>query len=213
VLSSLKVLLKKYTAFIAKLLLPLGPLGVLAAAALDAAFYGLPVDAVVIAFVIARPSQFVLYPLMASVGSALGSLVIYAIGRKGEELVLEKHISPQRLERIRDRFQRQEFFALMIPAMLPPPTPFKLFVLSAGVFRMKVRDFLLAIFCGRMVRFLLVGALIRYFGPEIAQIAQRMFHEHRWLTATAVLALVALIGLVIYLWRRPVKELAEEIEK
>jgi membrane protein YqaA with SNARE-associated domain len=213
VLSSLKVLLKKYTAFIAKLLLPLGPVGVLAAAALDAAFYGLPVDAVVVAFVIARPSRFVLYPLMASVGSALGSLVIYAIGRKGEELVLEKHISPQRLERIRDRFQRQEFFALMIPAMLPPPTPFKLFVLSAGVFRMKVRDFLLAIFCGRMVRFLLVGALIRYFGPEIAQIAKRMFLEHRWLTVAAVLALAALIGLVIYLWRRPVKELAEEIEK
>jgi len=206
----LNTLLKKYTALVAKLLLPLGPLGVLAAAALDAAFYGLPVDAVVVAFVIARPSRFVLYPLMASIGSALGSLVIYAIGRKGEELLLEKRISPQRLERIRDRFQRQEFFAVMIPAMLPPPTPFKLFLLSAGVFRMKVRDFLLAVFCGRMVRFLLIGALIRYFGPEIAEMAKRMFHEHRWLTLTALLAL---IGLVIYLWRRPAKELAEEIEK
>lgn len=212
-LSSVKVLLKKYTVFIAKTLLPLGPLGMLAAAALDAAFYGLPVDAVLVAFVIARPSRFVLYPLMASIGSALGSLVIYAIGRKGEELVLEKHVSAKRLERIRDRFQRQEFFALMIPAMLPPPTPFKLFVLSAGVFRMKVNHFLLAIFSGRLVRFLLVAALIRYFGPEIAQITRRLFHEHPELTVTAALALVALIALVIYLWRRPVKELAEEMEK
>src|SRR5438874_9077491 len=96
---------------------------------------------------------FLMYPAMAAVGSAIGSLIIYEIGRKGGEVLLQKRISVARFERIRDRFEKQEFFALMIPSMLPPPTPFKLFILSAGVFHMTVRDFLLAIITGRFVRF------------------------------------------------------------
>ena len=70
-------------------------------------------------------------------------------------------------KRIRDRFERQEFLALMVPAMLPPPTPFKLLVFSAGVFEMKPVAFLMAIISGRLVRFGLLSVLTVIFGPEI----------------------------------------------
>ena len=68
----------------------------------------------------------------------IGSLVPFAIGRAGGELFLLKRINRERYERIRDRFERQEFLAIMIPAMLPPPTPLKLFEFAAGVFEMKL---------------------------------------------------------------------------
>ena len=83
-------------------------------------------------------TRFLAYSLIgAAAASTLGSLVPFFIGRAGGEFFLLKRINRERYEKIRDRFERQEFLAIMIPAMLPPPTPLKLFEFSAGVFEMK----------------------------------------------------------------------------
>jgi membrane protein YqaA with SNARE-associated domain len=203
----LKKLLAKYSAWILKVLAPLGPWGVVAFAALDSAAYGLPLDPLMAGYVYRTPSLFLVYPVMGAVGSALGSLVLYLIGLKGGEVVLEKRVSQERIERIRNRFEQQEFLALMIPSMLPPPTPFKLFVLSAGAFRMRMRSFVLAIFSGRLLRFLFIAIVTRYFGPQIVQALGEAFRQHLWVSLT-VLTLI-LIAVVYFFLRKPAEKIAE----
>ena len=205
----MKNLFRKYSAFLLKVLAPLGAWGVFAIAAIDSAAFGLPLDVVVAGYIYQRPSWFLIYAAMGAAGSAVGSLIIYFIGLRGEEMLLEKRVSKAKLESIRDRFERQEFLALMIPAMLPPPTPFKLIVLSAGVFRMHVRDFLLAIFLGRMVRFGILGLLVRYLGPGAVHIIAAVFRQHLLLSLTV---LAAVIALLVLLWRKPAKEISRELQ-
>ena len=226
----MKNLLKKYTAWVLKALAPLGPWGAFAVGALDAAALGLPLDLIIAGYVYGMllwlESQavppvslrwfaflYLLYPGMAAVGSALGSLVIYAIGRKGGEVALRKRVSEVRFDAIRDRFERQEFFALMLPSMLPPPTPFKLFIFSAGALKMKVRDFLLAIFLGRMVRWLVLAKLVVSFGPAIVHRLSALFREHPQLKFVSILVAIAVVVLVYLLLRKPFSELARETKK
>lgn len=180
-MKTIKLILSRYTAFLWALLKPLGAWGVLAIAALDGAFLGLPMDAVVAGYVYQDRTRFFLYALMASVGSTLGSIVIYGIGYKGGEELLRKRISPERFEKIHAAFDTHPFWSLMFPAMLPPPTPFKLFVLAAAVSEMGFVRFLLAIFSGRMVRFLLLALLTMKFGPDVVHIFGALFREHLYL--------------------------------
>jgi membrane protein YqaA with SNARE-associated domain len=197
-LNFLKHILASYTDFIRALLLPLGPWGILLIAFIDAAFLGIPMDPLVAYFVYRRPGLFWLYALMGAAGSALGSVVVYYIGRKGEEMLLEKHIPKQRLQSIRRAFERHEFLALMVPAMLPPPTPFKFFVLTAGGLKMRLDHFLLAIFSGRMMRFTILSVLTIFFGPQIVTLTANLNKQHSpWLLAAAA------VGLAVWLlWRR-----------
>ena len=148
----MKHLLNKWTLLILALLKPLGIWGVAGFAAVDAAFLGMPLDAIVAGYVYANPRRLLLYAAMAAAGSALGSIVIYLIGYKGGEVLLVKRIGEKRFNKIKASFERHEFWAVMFPAMLPPPTPFKLFVLSAGVAEMRFTHFLTAIFFGRLLR-------------------------------------------------------------
>ena len=111
-------------------------------AALDGAALGLPMDPIVATYVFQNRSRFLLYVLMASTGSALGSIVIYGIGYMGGEGLLRKRISPERFDKFHQAFQKHPFWSLMFPAMLPPPTPFKLFALAAAVSEMKFTHFL-----------------------------------------------------------------------
>jgi membrane protein YqaA with SNARE-associated domain len=183
-LKTIKHILSRYTAFLWALLKPLGAWGVLAAGALDGGFIGLPIDAVVAGYVYQDRSRFLLYVFMASVGSALGSIVIYVIGYLGGEELLRKRIPPERFEKIHSAFDKHPFWSLMFPAMLPPPTPFKLFVLAAAVSEMGFLRFLLAIFSGRMVRFLILGLLTINFGPDVVRLSGELFRQHYyWLFA------------------------------
>ncbi len=191
----IREILAKYTAFIWSILRPLGPWGVFGIAFLDSAAWGIPVDPVVASYIFNRPSGLWLYALMAAAGSSIGSLIPYSIGRAGGELLLLKRIDRHKLERLRDRFESQEFWALAIPAILPPPTPFKLLVLSAGVFEMRIPLFLLAVFLGRLVRFLSIGFLTVRYGPQIVAITMRLMREHLILLLLAL----AFLGLVIFL--------------
>jgi membrane protein YqaA with SNARE-associated domain len=158
-------------------------------------------------------SLYLLFPALAAAGSALGSLVVYAIGRKGGEVALRKRVSQAKFDAISERFESQEFLALMIPSTLPPPTPFKLFIFAAGALKMKVRDFLLAIFVGRMIRWLVLAKLVVWFGPAIVERLPGLFHEHPQLKWAAILVGIALAVLIYFLVRKPVAELARGSEK
>ena len=175
-------ILAKYTAWILHLLTPLGIWGVFAIAFADSALLGMPVDAIVAFYVYQDHRRLIFYVLMASLGSAIGSIPLYVIGYLGGEKVLRKRISEERFLEIHRSFEQHEFWALMFPGMLPPPMPFKIFVLGAAVFEMRFRDFLAAIFAGRFVRFLVLSLLVLWFGPQIVGVLGTLVRQHlSWL--------------------------------
>lgn len=194
-MKTLKHILSRYTASLWALLQPLGAWGIVAVAAIDGAFLGLPVDAVVAGYVYQNQSRFLLYVLLASVGSTLGSLVVYGIGYEGGEELLRKRISPERFEKMHLAFDKHPFWSLMFPAMLPPPTPFKLFALAAAISEMGLTRYLLAIFFGRMVRFFLLALVTIEFGPQAVHVIGGLFRKPLLLILLlTAAALVWLIG-------------------
>ncbi len=193
-------ILARYTAWILHLLLPLGMWGAFAIAFADSALLGMPVDAIVAVYVYQDHRRLLFYVVMASAGSALGSIPLYIIGYLGGEKVLRKRISEERFLRIHQSFERHEFWALMFPGMLPPPMPFKIFVLGAAVFEMRFRDFLAAVFAGRFVRFLVLALLTLWFGPQIVELIGALLRRHiYWVLGVVVVGI--LVGLVLW-WRK-----------
>jgi membrane protein YqaA with SNARE-associated domain len=193
-------ILAKYTSWILRVLTPLGIWGVFAIAFADSALLGMPVDAIVAVYVYQDHRRLLFYVLMASLGSTVGSIPLYIIGYLGGEKVLRKRISEERFLEIHRSFERHEFWALMFPGMLPPPMPFKIFVLAAAVFEMRFRDFLAAIFAGRFVRFLVLSLLVLWFGPQIAELTGTVFRRHFYWVLAAV-GLGVLIWLLLR-WRK-----------
>jgi membrane protein YqaA with SNARE-associated domain len=191
----------------------LGAWGVFILATIDSVAIPIPLDALVAGYVYSNPHLAWLYCIAGAVGSAVGCLVPYGLGRAGGELFLLKRISEARLQRIRDRFEKQEFVALMVPAMLPPPTPFKLFVFSAGVFEMRLPAFLLAIVSGRLIRFSALSVLTVIFGPQIVTEAKFLLRNHLGFTILAIMVAIAAAYLVFRLMRAPVTEVAKEIQE
>jgi len=170
----------------------------LAFAAVDGSFLGMPLDAIFVGYVYNDRSRFLLYVLLGSAGSALGSIVLYVIGYTGGEVLLRKRLSAERFEKVHESFDRHEFWALMFPAMLPPPAPFKIFVLAAAAFEMNFAHFLLAIFAGRFVRFLIEALLTLWFGPQIVTLAGSLFAHH----FVGILVVVLLMPVGWLVWRR-----------
>ncbi|HEY5164196.1 MAG TPA: VTT domain-containing protein [Terriglobales bacterium] len=193
----IKNLLAKWTLLLWTLLKPLGVWGVFAIAAIDSAALGMPLDPIVAGYVYLQPQKFWLYVLMASAGSALGSLIIYAIGYEMGELVLEKKMGKEKFQRVRARFEKHEFLALFVPSLMPPPFPFKLFALSAAVFEMHITHFLLAIFVGRVVRFLILSALVVLFGPQVVELIGPLFRQHAGLMGAIMAVTVGLVVLLV----------------
>ena len=175
-------ILARYTAWIWALLQHLGIWGVFVIAFADSALLGMPVDAIVATYVYHDRKRLLLYVVMAALGSALGSIPLYLIGYAGGETLLRKRISEERFQRIHQSFEQHEFWALMFPGMLPPPMPFKIFVLAAAVFEMRFRDFFAAIFASRFVRFLVLSMLVLYFGPGVVGFMGSLIRRHlAWL--------------------------------
>jgi membrane protein YqaA with SNARE-associated domain len=163
--------------------------GIGALALLDSSSIPIPMDAFLALSVWNDKGRFWLYVLAAALGSAIGGLLPYGLGRAGGELFLLKHVNRERYERMRTRFERQEFLAMLIPSMLPPPTPWKAFVFAAGVFEMRVVPFMLAVFCGRVVRWLVLSLLVLKLGPGAVEVV-----AHHGLSVMAVVGMLALAG-------------------
>ncbi len=165
----------------------LGFWGIGAIALLDSSTIPVPMDAILAVYVWNNKSHFWLYCLLAAIGSAIGGLLPYGLGRAGGELFLLKRVDRARFERMRARFERQEFLAVMIPSMLPPPAPWKMFIFASGVFEMRVPLFLLAVFSGRMVRWLTLSMLVLKLGPGAADLVA----HHAVPTVAVAIALAA----------------------
>lgn len=189
-------ILARYTAWVLGLMKVLGIWGVFVIAFADSALLGMPVDFIVASYVYQDRHRMLLYVAMASLGSAVGSIPLYLIGYAGGEKVLRKRITEERFQKIHQSFERNEFWALMFPGMLPPPMPFKVFVLAAAVFEMRFRDFMVAIFAGRFVRFLTLSILVLWFGPQIISHFGGIFKHHWMLLSGAILEL----GLIVWLF-------------
>ncbi len=191
-------ILARYSAWILGLMKVLGIWGPFVIAFADSALLGMPVDFIVATYVYQDRKRMLLYVVMASLGSALGSIPLYVIGYLGGEKVLRKRISEERFLKIHQSFERNEFWALMLPGTLPPPMPFKVFVLGAAVFEMRFRDFLIAIFAGRFVRFFVLSVLVLWFGPQIIGHFGGIFKHHWVLLSGAILE----VGLIFWLLAR-----------
>ncbi len=142
----------------------LGPFGLFAVALLDSAFVPLPssVDALMILLTIAHPRLMILYALLATAGSAIGCVILYYVSRRAGSRALQR-FSPAKQARVKDWIDRYDVLSVLVASLMPPPFPFKLFVITAGVFRFSLTRFTLAIIAGRAFRFLLEGYLaIRY---------------------------------------------------
>ncbi|MGO8935445.1 MAG: YqaA family protein [Terracidiphilus sp.] len=168
-----------------------GILGVGAIAVLDSSSIPVPMDAILALYVWNDKRHFWVYCLMAAAGSALGGLLPYGLGRAGGELFLLKRINRAKFEQMRDRFQRQEFLAVMIPSMMPPPAPWKMFIFASGVFEMRIPVFLLAVFVGRMLRWLALSLLVLKLGPGAVDLVAR--HAVPAVISVGVLAVIGFV--------------------
>jgi membrane protein DedA with SNARE-associated domain len=133
---------------------------------------GLPlpgvVDAVVIGYSVGHPRLAWLCVLLTAIGSTLGCLVLYGIGYKGGQAFVEKKMSRKQFHRAHAFFERNRFLALMVPSMMPPPFPLKVFIFTAALFEVNITHFLGTVFFGRLVRFALFTFLAVKYGPRIA---------------------------------------------
>ena len=153
-----------------------GPAGLFGIAFLDATFIPLPLilDAAMISLSFATPALMPVNALAATLGSTLGCLVLYTISRKAGAGALRRFPEKKR-ERVKGLIDRYDVLSVFAVSLLPPPFPFKLFVVTAGVFRFNVVRFVSAIAAGRAVRFFLEGFLAVRYGERAGKIFQENF--------------------------------------
>ena len=170
-----------------------GGLALLVIAFLDSSVLTFPVinDLLVIYLSTKKPALMPYYALMATLGSVAGCIFLYYLARKGGELAFHKRAGA-RARRIHEWVNRNAFLSILIPAMLPPPTPFKLFVIGAGVFQVPLRTFTLALLLARGVRYFGVGYLAVRYGSE----AGRFLAQHK-LEASLIALAVVLAGYLL----------------
>jgi membrane protein YqaA with SNARE-associated domain len=138
------------------------------------------------------PSRMLYYASMSTLGSVIGCVLLYAIARKGEEAAFHQRAG-KRAAGIRHWMERYGFLSLLVAALLPPPTPFKVFVLAAGALGMELRPFVVALVIARSLRFFGEG----YFAVRYGQYAAQLLAEHKVaFVLGAVLSVMALYGAI-----------------
>ena len=175
----MKYLIRKITnalTWLSDYLVAFGPFGLFAVAFLDSSFVPLPssADALMILLTTAHPGWMVLYALIATVGSALGCMVLYYASRRAGRRALSR-FSPAKQARVKELIDRYDVLSVLVASVLPPPFPFKLFVVSAGVFRFSITRFMIAIMIGRGFRFLLEGYLAIRYGAQAKVILAKYY--------------------------------------
>jgi membrane protein YqaA with SNARE-associated domain len=175
-LQALLLPFKKWLTRLSEYLITFGAFGLFAVALLDSTFVPLPssVDALMLLLSTTYPSWMLLYAFMATTGSALGCLILYLISRRAGARALSR-FSEARRGRVKNWIERYDMFAVLVATLLPPPFPFKLFVVTAGVFRFSLLRFMLAIVVGRAFRFLLEGYLAVRYGAQAKDILAKYY--------------------------------------
>jgi len=190
--------MEKVVLWIQNVLLPtLGPAGLFVVAFFDSSFLSLPEinDILVVTACSLHPRSAWLPITLATLGSLAGCSVLWEIGRRGGEPLLERRFGKAQVARTRVAFERWDLLALIVPALLPPPMPFKIFVLSAGVFGVPWRRFAGTLILARGLRYVFWGLL------RLLRAVDRWFDDNG-LMVLAVLAAAALVGLAVWAFRR-----------
>jgi membrane protein YqaA with SNARE-associated domain len=192
----------RFAAWIQSFALALGGPGLFVVAFLDSSFLSLPEinDLLLVWMVTQHKSRMVYYAASSMLGSVVGCLVLYYVGRKSEKWVARR-FSAARMERAMRAFQRYGVMAVLIPSLLPPPAPFKVFVLLAGVAGISVSRFAIAIAIGRGVRYFGEGLLAVWYGDRAIE-----FIHSNGRPVSLTLVLVLLIALAAYVLRKKVRE-------
>jgi len=176
-----------------------GP-GLAVVAALDSSLLSLPEvnDALVIMLALQQPDHWWYYPLFTTAGSLAGCYALYRVGRAGGDAMVRRRFEAGRVERALGAYRRFGPFALIVPSLLPPPVPFKIFVLLAGASGVRTRTFLLSVAAGRGARYLGQAFLAYRYGPQ----ARSIIAAHLPAAAAVAALVVAGLGLGALLWQR-----------
>src|ERR1044071_8203275 len=160
-------------------------------ALLDSTFVPLPssCDALLLLLSTTYPSWMLLYVFMATSGSALGCLILYLISRRAGARALNR-FSERKQARVKNLIERYDAVAVLVVTLLPPPFPFKLFVVTAGGFRFSLLRFMLAIVVGRGFRFLLIGYFAVRYGAEAKEILVKYYP---WIGLGLVAAIIVFV--------------------
>jgi membrane protein YqaA with SNARE-associated domain len=175
----LKWLLRKITiglTSISQYLVAYGALGLFAIALLDSAMIPMPggPDAVMILLSAARPSWMLFYAAAATMGSVIGCVMLYYVSARAGSRALSR-FSPGKQARVKNLLDKYDVLAVLVASLLPPPFPFKLFVVSAGVFRLNVWRFAIAVAAGRAFRYLLEGYFAAHYGDHARELLSRYY--------------------------------------
>lgn len=157
-------------------LVAFGPFGLFAVAVLDSSFVPLPssADALMLLLSTTHPRWMVLYAVIATAGSAVGCWILYFVSQRAGARALSR-FSEAKQKRVRELIERYDMLSVLVATLLPPPFPFKLFVITAGVFRFSLLRFMIAIVAGRLFRFLLEGYLAVRYGAEAKAILAKYY--------------------------------------
>lgn len=164
--------------------------------ALDSSLLSLPEinDYLVVGRCYKYPSAVFYFPLFAATGSVLGCWLLYSIMRRGGQAVLRKRFKPESIERVERAYARFGVFAIAIPAILPPPLPFKIFVATAGTLEYPRWKFLLTVMIARSFRYYVEGILAVFYGRRVL-----LFMEDNGLVVLSIVASLVVIGIIAYL--------------
>lgn len=163
--------------------------------ALDSSLLSLPEinDYLVVGRCYKYPSAVFYFPLFAAGGSVLGCLLLYTIMRRGGQALLRKRFKPESIQRVERAYARFGFLAIAIPAILPPPLPFKIFVATAGTLEYPRWKFLLTVMLARSFRYYVEGTLAVFYGQRVL-----LFLKDNGLVIISIAGTVVVIGVAIY---------------
>ncbi len=186
------------------ILTSIGGIGVMLLAIADSSFLSVPEANDVLIVVLSAGKSWTNMAYFVSLtiaGSVIGCLILYTIGRKGGNPILRRKFSQEKIERAEKLFERYGILTVLIPSIIPPPMPFKIFVLSAGVFRLKVWEFLIAVIIGRTIRYSMWGILAVLYGNHVKSYMQRNL-DLMGTIFTVGFALSLALAFIYYFYRR-----------
>ena len=187
-----------------------GPVMILIGA-LDSSLLSLPEvnDYLVVARCYTHPRAVFFFPMFAAIGSVLGCFLLYTILSRGGRAVLHRRFNPEHIQRVERAYARFGILALAVPALLPPPMPFKIFVATAGALQFPRRRFLVTILLARSLRYYAEGTLAVFYGERVLR-----FSKDNGIVIISVVAGLLVVGLAAYLLsskgRAAVKSTEEE---
>ena len=163
--------------------------------ALDSSLLSLPEinDYLVVGRCFKQPSAAFYFPLFAAIGSVIGCLLLYTIMRRGGQAVLRRRFKRENIERVERAYARYGFLAIAIPALLPPPMPFKIFVATAGTLEYPRWKFLVTVMIARSVRYYVEGILAVFYGRRVLS-----FLRDDGLVILSIVTAAAVLVLLVY---------------